>query len=101
MEAYIQGKLKLTEQYRAVALTIFHEGLESPLDYREYIEIFRTTFKDRVQLFVTLLDTLLEIGTANGTLDRREEEMIRSIALLLDCSEAYFEKRKQEFLGYH
>jgi uncharacterized tellurite resistance protein B-like protein len=101
MERYIQEKLKLTDKYRAVALTIFHEGVESPLDYREYVEIFRKTFPDRIQLFATLVDTLLEIATADGKLDIREEELIRSIALLLDCSEPYFEKRKQEYLGYH
>lgn len=101
VEQYIQDRLQLTPKYRSVAQSVFSDACKSEVSYREYVEKFRKSFPERDQLSSALIDVLLEVSTADGELSSGEDEMLRSISLLLDFSEEHYELKKGRYLGYH
>lgn len=101
VEQYIQEELQLSTRLQRLAVDIFNEALEAPIDYREYIKQFRRSFPDRVQLFSTLINLLLSVSASDGTISESEDRMLRSVVLLLDFTEPYYENLKLRYIQLH
>lgn len=91
VEDYIDSHLKLDRKTKALALRVFRESVSSPLELRDYAEKFRQTHRERYRMLDSMIEILVEVSAADGVLSRREDDLIRSAALLLGLSEPAYE----------
>lgn len=99
VEEYINKTLKLDKKKKKLALGIFRDSFDSPLSMRDYAIQFHKSYPDRVQLLDRMIEILVELSVSDGRLSPREDEMIRSAALLLDLSEPHYERIKSKFVS--
>ena len=98
VEEYIEDSLKLDRKTKKLALNVFQEARESPLEIRDYAEQFKKTYPDAVQLHDRLIEVLVELSVADGRLDEAENKVIRSAALLLGLTEAGYNRIKSKYV---
>lgn len=98
VKQYISNKLFLDRKTAQLALKVFRESAESPLELRDYAEKFSSSYPDRVQLLDAMVEILVELSLADGRLSAREDELIRSAAILLGLTEAGYQRIKDKFL---
>lgn len=97
---FVDRELKLDAKTRALALRVFEEALESPLELRDYAERFQSAFPDRVQRQEQMIDILTAVSAADGTLSPEEDRLIRSAALLIGLTEpGYLRIREKHVRG--
>lgn len=94
IKEYIDSKLRLNRKTKAMALRVFKEALDSPLNLRDYADRFIQSYPDRVQLHDNIIETLVEVSVADGVLSEKEDELIRAAALRLDLTEAAYQRIK-------
>jgi DnaJ like chaperone protein len=91
IESYIDSHLRLDRETRALALRVFGEAAISPLELRDYAEKFRKTYPERYRLCDSIIEILVELSVADGVLSIREDELIRSAALVLGMTEPAYQ----------
>lgn len=93
---YIDSELKLDAKTKKLALSVFREAPESPLELRDYAEKFQKAFPERVQRIEQLVSILIGVSAADGFIDPEEDTLIRSAALLLGLSIPGYERLKEK-----
>ncbi len=91
MQSYIRDELGLNRKYQRLALRVFEEAKNSPLDVRDYAQAFQKAYPDRIQLHERVMRTLLALSVSDGIFSDEEARQLRSVALLLGFSEPAFE----------
>ena len=99
IERYMDEELKLDGKTKKLAMKVFHEALDSPLELRDYAEKFKENFPDRLQLLERVVQILLEVSAADGEFPREENSEVRSAALLLGMSDPGFQRLKTKVLA--
>jgi DnaJ like chaperone protein len=98
LNAYIRDELGLNRKFERLALRVFDEAKDSPLQLRDYAIAFCDAYPDRIQLHESLLRTLLALSVSDGVFTEDERLALRSVALILGFSEAAFERMVFEFV---
>jgi len=101
VERYIDNELKLEPKLRMLALEVFREAFDSPLEIRDYVEKFSNVFRDKVQLPEQIVELLLCVSMADGEINEAEAQMVRSAALLIGLSPPAFERIKEAVISGH
>jgi DnaJ like chaperone protein len=96
VERSIDEELKLDAPTKEIALEVFEEAFESPLELRDYAERFAQAFPDRVQLADKMMRILLAMSAADDELSPEEDKILRSAALLLGLSLPAYDRLKGE-----
>ncbi len=96
VEKYIQEELKLDAKLRTLALDVFADAFDSPLELRDYAEKFQQTYPNSVQLADRVIELLLCISTADGAISEEEDRLLRSAALLLGLSPPGYARLKEK-----
>ncbi len=99
VKRYIYDDLKLSPREAKLALKVYQEAADSPLEMNDYADRFAKTYPDRVQVLDRMVRILLEVSLADGRVSSDEEEAIRSVALRLGLSLPGFERIKSELCG--
>lgn len=86
VRSYIREELELPPKLEDLAMSVYSDALESPLEMRDYVERFRKAFPDSVQHPQRLVELLLDVSCQDGLLHHREEEELYSAALSLGLS---------------
>ena len=98
VERYIDEELKLDPKLRILALEVFQEAFDSPLEVRDYVEKFSHVFRDKVQLPEQVVELMLCVSMADGELNDSEAQLVRSAALLMGLSPPAFERVKEKVI---
>ena len=98
VKRYLKENLRLGFRKRRIAMKAYAEGLQSPLELRDYAVRFQEAYPDRVVLKDQIITILLELSVADGVLSPQEDKLIRSAALLLDLSEAAYERMRAKYV---
>lgn len=98
LSEYMRSELSLSEKEEKLAWKIFDEALGNELELRDYAHAFKRYFPDRVQLTDRVVVTLLGLASSDGYVHPKEEEEIRTAALLLDIPAPTYERLKSENL---
>ncbi len=96
VEQFIDEQLKLDSKLKALALQVFADAFDSPLEVRDYAEKFTQTFRDKVHLATDLVELLLCLSALDGALTPEEDRQVRSAALLLGLSIPTYDRLKRE-----
>jgi DnaJ like chaperone protein len=90
--------LKLDPQSRMVATHIFNTALGSPNRFEDFAAQFYGQFHHQHQILEMMIDILLRVAVADGSLDPQEERLIRVAARMFDFSEASFQTLKAKYV---
>lgn len=97
VERYIDSKLELDSKTRKLAIQLFEDAADSPMELRDYAEKFAESLPDRIVLRDQVVEVLLEVSAADGVLHPDEAKLLRSAALLLGLSEAAYDRMKEKY----
>lgn len=95
---YMDNELQYDKKAKALAMKVFDDALDSPLELRDYAQKFKDAFPDRVQLLDRIVQILLEVSFADGMLDPAEDSEVRTAALLLGMSDPGYQRLKKKFI---
>lgn len=100
VERYIDEDLKLDAKLKTLALHVFSDAFDSPLELRDYALKFNDTFQNRVQLADQVVELLLCLSAADGLITPEEDQLVRSAALLIGLTIPGYERLKEK-VGLH
>lgn len=76
----VMDRMQLNEEQRQQAITLFNEGKSADFPLEATISRFATAVRHRKQLILVLLEILLQIALADGTLHPEEEAVLLRVA---------------------
>ncbi len=98
IEQFMLSDLKLTPQSQAVAMNIFQAALNTPGTFEEFATQFHERFRFQPQLLDVMIDILLRVSMADGTLAESEEQMILSAKSIFNLSDTQFSAIKSRYV---
>ena len=96
VERYVDKELQLEPKLKALAMQVFADAFDSPLEVRDYAEKFSSTFRDKVQMADQVVELLLCLSAADGAITTEEDQLVRSAALLLGLSTVGYNRLKEK-----
>ena len=90
--------LNLDPQSRMVAMNIFNAAVESPNSFEDFATQFFSHFQDQPQLLEMMVDILLRVSIADGTINTVEERLILSAVRIFNFSDTYYQSLKQKYV---
>jgi DnaJ like chaperone protein len=98
VEHFAIHDLGLDATSRSVALNIFHTALNSPARFEDFAMQFYDQFRHEQQLIEMMVDILLRVGVADGTLHTAEEALILSAVRIFNFSASRYEQLKSKYI---
>jgi DnaJ like chaperone protein len=97
--------LNLDPESRMAAMNIFNAAIESSGSFDDFAAQFGSQFRVRPQMLELMIDVLLRVSIADGTMSESEERLIRSAVRIFNFSDERYKKLKskyvQEFEKYY
>ncbi|MDY6791297.1 MAG: TerB family tellurite resistance protein [Thermodesulfobacteriota bacterium] len=97
--------LNLDPESRMAAMNIFNAAIESSESFDDFAAQFYSQFSVQPQMLELMIDILLRVSIADGTMSESEERQIRSAARIFHFSDERYNKLKskyvQEFEKYY
>jgi len=90
IEQFMLYDLKLNSESQGVAMNIFQAALNSPGTFQDFAAQFYSRFRLQPQLLDVMIDILLRVSMADGTLAESEERMILSAKILFNISDSQY-----------
>jgi len=97
IEQFAVRDLGLNVQSRDVAFNIFHTALNSPATFEEFATQFHGHFRDRADMIEMMIDILLRVSVADGTLHASEEALILSAVRIFNFGPLRYEQLKSRY----
>ena len=98
IEQFMLYDLKLNPQSQAVAMNIFQAALNTPGTFEEFATQFHEHFRFQPQLLDVMIDILLRVSMADGTLAPSEERMILSAKSIFNMSDNQYDAIKSRYI---
>jgi DnaJ like chaperone protein len=90
IERFMHQDLRLDPQSRHHAMNLFRAALDSPGTFEDFASQFYGHFHDQPQLLDLLIDILVRVSLADGSLSDAEDRMIRSAVNLFRMSDTQY-----------
>jgi len=97
IESFMVKELRLTPQSRNVAVNIFQTALNSPARFEDYAVQFYNQFRFQPQILEFMLDILVRVASADGSLNPAEEAMLKSAAKQFGFGESRFDTVRSRY----
>lgn len=97
IEQFAVRDLGLNVQSRDVAFNIFHTALNSPATFEEFATQFHSHFRGRADMIEMMIDILLRVSVADGTLHASEEALILSAVRIFNFGPLRYEQLKSRY----
>ena len=97
IEDFMAHELNLSPQSKRFAAGIFETALGSPTPFQDFATQFYQQFQDQPQLLDLMIDVLLRLSIADGTLSDSEERLINSAAGIFNFSEKKYKELKSRY----
>jgi len=98
VEKFMIYDLSLDPISRRVATNIFHAAVESPDNFRDFASQFYIQFQAQPQMLDLMIDILLRVSIADGTLSPSEEELIHVAVRLFNFSDEKYMTLKSRYV---
>lgn len=90
--------LNLNPQSRQVATHIFQAALNSPGTFEAFADQFYRQFQLQPQMLELMMDILLRVATANGSISASEEQMLRSAARIFQIENDHYSRLRSRYV---
>lgn len=101
VKLFAQNDLGLSPQSRQVAFNIFQTAINSPARFEEFAGQFYQHFFNQPQLIEMMMDILLRVGVADGSLHAAEEALIVRAAQIFNLDASRFSQLKAKYVASH
>lgn len=98
IEGFIAKDLRLDPQGRAVAVNIFRTALNAPGTFDDFARQFYQQFNSQPQMLELMIDILLRVAVADGSMTAAEETMVRSAARTFNFSDGRYNQLKSRYV---
>ena len=97
VENFMAYDLNLSPESKSFASQVFRSAIESQTDFQDYASQFYSLFQRQPQLLELMMDVLLRVSIADGTLSDNEERLISSAARIFHFSEHKLREMKSRY----
>ncbi len=97
VEHFMTHDLNLSPESKRFAAKIFHTAGDSPRTFQDFASQFYHSFQYQPQLLDLMMDLLLRVSVADGTLSKSEENLIRSAAKIFHFSDHKYRELKSRY----
>jgi len=98
VENFMIYDLKLSQESRKIAINIFHTAVKSNETFSDFAFQFYNQFRLNPQLLEFMIDILLRVSVADGTLSESEEKLILSAVKIFNFSEEGYKNIKLRYV---
>ncbi|MDL2275457.1 TerB family tellurite resistance protein [Desulfosarcina sp. OttesenSCG-928-G10] len=98
VEAFIHQDLRLDAQRRHMAIEIFRTALKSPVAFEDFARQFHRQFSRQPQMHELMIDILLRVAVADGTLTDGEEALILSAVQIFGFSQVRYRQLRDQYI---
>jgi DnaJ like chaperone protein len=99
VESFAINDLGLSAQSRNIAFNIFRTALDSPARFEDFAHQFYERFYNQPQMIEMMIDILLRVGVADGSLHASEEAMIMHAAGVFNFDQNRYNQLKSRYVG--
>jgi len=96
VDQFARAQMRLDDNTRAFAMRIFHKAAASSSTFEEFATQFRDSFSSQPQMLRVMLDMLLRVSMADGSLHPHEEKILLSAVQLFGISSAEYARMKDQ-----
>jgi DnaJ like chaperone protein len=97
VEDFMAHELNLTPESKRFAVEIFETALNSPMAFEDFAHQFYNQFNSQPRFLDLMIDMLLRLSVADGTLSESEEKLVRSAARIFNFSEQKYTELKSRY----
>jgi DnaJ like chaperone protein len=97
VEDFMANELNLTPESKRFAVEIFETAINSPIPFEDFAGQFYHQFRNQPRLLDLMIDVLLRLSVADGTLSESEEKLISSAARIFHFSEQKYHELKSRY----
>ena len=97
IEDFMERDLHLTADSRHAAINIFRTALNAPGTFDEFARQFYSQFHRQPQMLELMIDILLRVSVADGSMTRGEEDLILSAVSIFNFSRSRYDQLKSQY----
>ena len=97
VENFMAHDLNLSPESRRFAAQVFHTAMASSTSFEDFATQFYHQFQHQPQLLDLMMDVLLRVAVADGTLSESEERLINSATRIFNFSNYTYEELKSRY----
>ena len=90
--------LNLDPESRMAAMNIFNAAIESSESFDDFATQFYSQFRVQPQMLELMIDILLRVSIADGTMSESEERLIRSAVRIFNFGDERYKKLKSKYV---
>jgi DnaJ like chaperone protein len=90
--------LNLSEESRQIATNIFQAAMQSPGTFHEFTTQFYEHFRFQPQLLELMMDIMLRVSLADGSLNENEERLIRDAQRIFHFSDSQYHAIQSRYI---
>ncbi len=98
VEAFMKRDLQLDPNGQKTAITIFRQAVHSPESFDAFAIQFYSVFRPQPNIIELMMDVLLRVSTADGSISNEEETMLLSATRIFNYSTADYERLKSKYV---
>ena len=99
IEHFMVHDLRLNQQSRGVAITIFNTALQSPGSFQDFARQFYDQFRFQPQLLDLMIDIMLRVSIADGVMSDSEEQLIQSAVHTFNFSDSQYSAIRSRYVS--
>jgi DnaJ like chaperone protein len=97
VENFMVHELNLSSESKRFAAQIFNTAIDSPSNFQDFAAQLYHQFKNQPQLLDLMMDVLLRVSIADGTLSESEERLISSAARIFHFNEHKYKELRSRY----
>jgi DnaJ like chaperone protein len=99
IESFALHDLRLNPSNREIAFNIFRAAMDSPASFEDFAMQFYGHFRHQPQMIEMMIDILLRVAVADGSLHLAEETLILSAARILHFDRTRLNQLKSKYVA--
>ena len=98
INVFIQQDLQLDVNSQQTAHNIFRQAVKSNESFNAFAMQFYSVFKTQPNIIELMIDVLLRVSSADGSISREEEHMLLSAIKIFNYSNAEYKRLKSKYI---
>ena len=98
IEKFMRRDLEMNDEGRDMAVSIFRNAVKSDVPFIKFAHQFYDQFNSQVRILELMIDIMLRVSTADGTLSAPEEALIQEATRVFRISPAHYAKLKSRYI---
>jgi DnaJ like chaperone protein len=99
VEQFMTRDLNLDPHGRNVTRNIFHAAMRSNQRFEDFAYQFFAEFKNKPQFLELMIDILVRVSTADGSMNTNEEKLIVSALNIFQLENEHFKTVREKYIG--